>query len=454
MEQQIRFTTTPDNVSLAYATVGSGPPLVKAANWMSHLEFDWKSPIWRHWLEGLAQHHLLVRYDERGCGLSQWDVEDFSFEAWIRDLETVVDALGLERFPLIGISQGGPVAIAYAVRHPDRVSHLVLYGTYVLGGMKWGSEEYHQERDTLLKLAELGWGRDNPAFRQVFASLFMPDATSEEMRWFDELQRVSTSPENAVRFLREFDQIDVLAESQQVNVPTLVLHARRDARVTFEQGRQVASLIPGAQLVPLESSNHILLRDEPAWEQFLYEVGRFLGVPGHWGTQSFDTDRHLATVLFTDIVRSTETAAEIGDRRWRHVLDLHDQLARRQVTIHEGRLVKSTGDGILAIFTEPGQAVGCAFALMDALREIDVEIRAGIHTGEIEGRGRDIGGIAVHIAARVQALAGAGEVLVTRTVRDLMTGSGFAFEDEGPTELKGIPDPWQLFGVREIAERS
>lgn len=446
MEQQIRFATTPDGVSLAYATVGSGPPLVKAANWMSHLEFDWQSPIWRHWLEGLARHHLLMRYDERGCGLSEWDVGDFSFEAWIRDLETVVDAVGLTRFPLVGISQGGPVAIAYAVRHPHKVSHLILYGTYVVRGMK-RSLEYHEERQVLFKLAELGWGRDSPAFRQVFAALFMPEATTEEMRWFDELQRVSTSPENAVRFLRLFDEIDVVDHAQQVRTPTLVLHARGDARIPFELGRQVASLIPGARLVPLESKNHILLSHEPAWERFLREVHRFLGFPEEPGAPLPDTDRFLATVLFTDIVGSTERAAEVGDHEWHRVLDLHDELARRQVTRYQGTLVKTTGDGILATFDGPVRAVRCAMALRGALQEISVEIRAGMHTGEVERRAKDVGGIGVHIAARVQALAESGEILVSRTVRDLMTGSGFTFSDRGVHSLKGVPEEWQVFAL-------
>jgi len=231
MEQQIRFCTTSDGVRIAYATAGEGPPLVKAANWLSHLEFDWRSPVWRHWLEELSRDHLLVRYDERGCGLSDWTVDDFSFEAWVRDLETVVDTLKLDRFALLGISQGGPVAITYAVRHPEKVSHLVLYGTYARGWAKRRlSQEAMEEVEALLTLTKQGWARDNPAYRQIFTTSFIPGADPEQVRWFNDLQRISTSPENAVKFLTEFGNIDVVDLLPRVAVPALVLHAREDAR--------------------------------------------------------------------------------------------------------------------------------------------------------------------------------------------------------------------------------
>lgn len=282
LQQTVRYCLAADGVRLAYATIGDGPPLVKAANWLSHLEYDWQSPIWRHWLTGMARHHTLIRYDERGCGLSDWDVSDMSFEAWVRDLETVVDAAGVQRFPLIGISQGGPIAIEYAVRHPERVSHLVLYGTYARGKLKRDpTPQQIEEVETLLKLIRLGWGRENPAFRQVFASLFIPDATLEQHRWFNELQRASASPENAVRIVAGFNHIDVRPQAAQLHVPTLVLHTRNDQRVPFEEGRLLASLIPGARFVALEGSNHILLEHDPAWEQFQIEVDQFLAADAH-----------------------------------------------------------------------------------------------------------------------------------------------------------------------------
>jgi pimeloyl-ACP methyl ester carboxylesterase len=218
-----------------------------------------------------------VRYDERGCGLSDWEVEDFSVETWVRDLETVVDTLGLERFPLLGLSQGGPVAITYAVRHPERVSHLILYGSYARGWWKLNlSPQQREETEMLITLSKLGWGRSNPAFRQVFTSMFIPDATIEQMRWFNDLQQMSTSPENAVKFLRAFYEIDVSDLAPKVTVPTMVLHARDDGRIPFTSGRELAALIPGARFVPLDSQNHILLENEPAWGRFLAEVHHFL----------------------------------------------------------------------------------------------------------------------------------------------------------------------------------
>ena len=277
MQQQIRFCKTSDGARLAYASVGSGRPFVKAANWLSHIEYDWRTPIWRPLFERLARNRRLIRYDERGCGLSDWDVEDFSLEAWVRDLETVVDAAGLERFPLLGISQGGPIAIAYTVRHPERVSRLVLHGTYARGHLKRDPTPMQiKERNVMLELVHVGWGRENAAFRQVFSSLFLPDGTAEQVRSFNELQRVSSSPENAARLMRAFWDLDVSDIAPEVHVPTLVLHARDDARIPFEEGRRLAALIPDARFVPLAGRNHLLLETEPAFEQFVTEVEAFL----------------------------------------------------------------------------------------------------------------------------------------------------------------------------------
>lgn len=277
MKQQIRFCTTADGVRLAYATAGEGPPLVKVASWMSHLEFDWTSPVWRHWISELSRDHTYLRYDERGCGLSDWEVPELSFEAWVRDLETVVDTVGVERFPLLGLSQGGPIAIAYAVRHPERVSHLILHGAYARGWLKRNiTPQQRKEAETMAELAELGWGKENPAFRQFFTTQFIPDGTPEQHRWWNELERVTTSPENAARFMRVFNEIDVAEIAPAVSCPTLVLHTTRDTRVPFDEGRLIASLIPGARFVPLESRNHVLLENEPAWQQWLAEVRGFL----------------------------------------------------------------------------------------------------------------------------------------------------------------------------------
>jgi pimeloyl-ACP methyl ester carboxylesterase len=279
MEQEIRFCTASDGVRIAYATMGQGPPLVKAANWLSHLEYDLESPVWSHWLHELSRDHTLIRYDERGCGLSEWDVEDHSHDAWVKDLEAVVDAAGLTRFALMGISQGGPVAIAFAAQHPECVSQLVLYGTYARGWERRGaSAEEIAEREAAITLSEHGWGRDVPAYREMFTRTFIPDANDEQRNWFNELQRVTCSPTNAVRLQRALGPIDVSHLLPKITVPTLVLHARGDMRCPFDEARRIASAIPDSRFVSLNSRNHLLLEGEPAWYSFLHEVRLFLGV--------------------------------------------------------------------------------------------------------------------------------------------------------------------------------
>jgi pimeloyl-ACP methyl ester carboxylesterase len=277
LSQSIRFCTAPDGVRIAYATSGTGPPLVKPANWLTHLEYDWESPVWRHWLHALSRNHTLVRYDERGSGLSDRDADDLSFDSWVRDLETVADAAGLDRFPLLGVSQGCAVAIAYAVRHPERVSRLVLYGGYLQGSLaRARSEQEREEARMLTQGMPVYWGRDNPAFRLFFAARFVPEGTQEQMRWFSELTRVTTSPHTAVRLRTVASTIDVTDLAALVRAPTLVLHGTGDSAVPFEEGRRVAARIPGARFVSLETQNHIMLDHEPAWMRFLDEVRRFL----------------------------------------------------------------------------------------------------------------------------------------------------------------------------------
>jgi len=278
--QDIRFCTTNDNVRIAYAATGEGYPIVKAANWMSHLHYDRESPVWRHWVDGLSQHNRLIRYDERGNGLSDWTVDDLSTEAMIADLDAIVAASGVDRFALLGISQGCAISVMYAVRHPERVSHLVLYGGYVRGWRARGDPAEIARRSAMGTLIRRGWGQDNPAFRQMFASLFIPGATQEQMNWFNELQRKSVSPENAARLHSAFGKMDVTRLLDQVSTPTLVLHARDDAVAPFEQGREFASGIPNARFVTLDSGNHILLDSEPAFLQFLTEVHQFLDSRG------------------------------------------------------------------------------------------------------------------------------------------------------------------------------
>lgn len=275
--QEIRFLRAGDGVRLAYAVHGSGPPLVNVACWLSHLQFDWESPVWRHLLEDLGSFTTLVRYDERGSGLSDWHIADYSLDARVNDLAAVVDQLGFGRVALLGMSQGGPVAIAYAARHPERVSHLVLLGTQDRGPLTARlPADSMVEFETLLNLIRIGWARENPVFRRVFTNLFIPAATEDQVRWFDDLQRMSTSTENAVRMWVERAKVNVAPLLSLIRAPTLVFHGLHDQAIGFGAGRRVARGIPGARFVPLESGNHILLEDEPAWERFVDEVRAFL----------------------------------------------------------------------------------------------------------------------------------------------------------------------------------
>jgi pimeloyl-ACP methyl ester carboxylesterase/DNA-binding SARP family transcriptional activator len=274
--QTIGFAQATDGARIAYAAVGDGLPLVKVANWLNHLELDWQSPIWGRTFEALASRNQLIRYDERGNGLSDWDVEEISQAAFVRDLETVVDTLGLDRFPVIGMSQGCAVSIEYAVRHPARVSALILIGGYAAGWRIAATPEERERREAVMTLTRLGWGTSTAAYRHIFSQTFMPDGTPEDLAWFDEFQRLTTSADNAFRFQDAFGDIDVRHLLSQVTVPTLVLHARADQRIRLDQGRDLAMSIPGARFVTLESRNHILLGHEPAWAVAMAEIGRFL----------------------------------------------------------------------------------------------------------------------------------------------------------------------------------
>jgi len=278
--QRIGFCEVPDGTKIAYATLGSGPPLLKAANWLNHLEFDWNSPIWGRSFATIARNRTFIRYDERGSGLSDWNVADLSFESFVEDLEAVADKLGLERFPLLGISQGAAVSIEYAVRHPERVSGLVLIGSYAAGWRILASPEEQARREAVLTLTELGWGTDNPAYRHIFSQTFMPEASADDLAWFDEFQRQTTSPQNAARFQDAFGHIDVRHRLAEVKAPTIVLHSKYDQRIPLDMGRDVASGIPDAQFVPLESRNHILVDHEPAWRVCIEAANRFLTEKG------------------------------------------------------------------------------------------------------------------------------------------------------------------------------
>ncbi|HEU5459053.1 MAG TPA: alpha/beta fold hydrolase [Pyrinomonadaceae bacterium] len=277
--QRIRYLGTPDGVRLAWADAGAGPMLVKASNWLTHLEYEWESPVWRHWIRFFSDHFRFVRYDERGCGMTDWKTGDLTLERWVEDLEAVVAAANPPGpFALLGISQGGPICVAYAVKHPERVSHLILYGAYARGAFRRGDPDRESFYRAMIDLVRLEWGSDNPTFRQVFTSRFIPGGTDEQLGWFNDLCRKTLTPEIAARLLELRGTLDVTAMLGEVRTPTLVLHARGDAVAPIAEGHILAAGIPGSQFVELDSKNHILLENEPAWERFCDEVLEFTGL--------------------------------------------------------------------------------------------------------------------------------------------------------------------------------
>ena len=279
--QRIRYVNTPDGIRLAWAEAGVGTTLVKAANWMTHLEYDWESPVWRHWMRFFGNHFRFVRHDERGCGMTDWNVGDLSLERWVEDLEAVVEAADpKEPFALLGISQGAATCIAYAVKYPERVSHLVLYGGYARGTFHRGDPDKERLYRAMTELVRLGWGSDNPVFRQVFTSRFVPGASDEQVGWFNELCRKTTSPEMAARLLEMRATINVIPLLGAVRTPTLVLHSREDDVIPIVEGHILAAGIPGAEFIELDSKNHVLLETEPAWKRFCEEVIKFAGATG------------------------------------------------------------------------------------------------------------------------------------------------------------------------------
>lgn len=327
--QRIRYLRTRDGVQLAWAEAGTGPLLIKAANWLTHLEYEWESPVWRHWMRFFTEHFRFVRHDERGCGMTDWNVGDLSFERWIEDLEALVEAVNpQEPFALLGISQGAATCIAYAVKHPERVSRLVLYGAYARGTYQRGDPEKDRLYRALIDMARLGWGKDNPAFRQVFTSRFIPGATDEQIHWFNELCRKTTSPEIAARLLETRATINVVELLGKVQAPTLVLHSRDDDVISINEGHILAAGIPNAQFVELDSKNHILLETEPAWERFCNEVLEFTR-----GTDSA-TQEHPAFATLTP--REREVLALIteglGNAQIAERLSISDKTVRNHIS--------------------------------------------------------------------------------------------------------------------------
>jgi pimeloyl-ACP methyl ester carboxylesterase/DNA-binding CsgD family transcriptional regulator len=341
MRQNIRFVTSSDGTRIATAAVGLGPVLVRAAHWLSHVEFDPGSPVWRPWLVALSQGHRYLRYDQRGCGLSDRDVRDVSLDAMVADLEAVTrDIPG--PFPLLGMSQGGAVAIEFARRHPERVSRLVLNGAYARGSLRRpAGQGAREEAEALLALVRLGWGRDNPAFRQVFTSQFIPGGTPEQHSWWTDLERRSASPATAAEILSVFYRIDVSEQARALDIPVLVMHARGDARVPFDEGRHLAALIPGARFVPLESDNHVLLHGEPAWHHFLTELRAFLG----------ESDTRDALSIASEPLTPAE----------REVLGLLlEGFDNRAIALQSGKSAKTVRNQVSAILSKTGHPTRAA----------------------------------------------------------------------------------------------
>ncbi len=430
------------DLSIAYQVHGEGPvDLVLVWGTMSHVELLWEDPFSAAFLERLASFSRLIMFDKRGCGLSDRLSGQPSLEERIDDLRAVMDAAGSERAVIFGESEGGPMSLLFAASHPERVLSLVLYGAIV----RWVDETFDgayspAEFTALIEEFVETWG--NGHVLSWFAPTYLK-AFGEEM--FQEaggrFERSAFSP-GAFRQLMQMNaEIDARPIAISVNVPTLVIHRTGDQVVDVRQGRWLAEHIPGARYVELDGDDHLPQVGDT--EPILAATEEFVT-----GTRaSAPPDRVLATVLFTDIVDSTRRAEEAGDRVWRTILDRHDAVIRAEVGATRGRVVKSTGDGALAIFDGPARAISCARRLRRAMATLGLKIRAGLHCGEVEIRGDDIGGIAVHISARVMALAGPDEVLVSSTVKDIVAGSGITFADHGAHPLKGVEGEWRLYSV-------
>jgi class 3 adenylate cyclase len=430
-------------LSIAYQALGDGPlDLVYAASWTNQIEHAWELPAYRRFLERLASFSRLITFDKRGSGLSDRVAGVPSLEDRMSDLEAVLDAVGSERAALFGSSEGGVLCTMFAASRPERTRALVLFSSMArlerTEDHPWGwSPEFFE---AVYDFVERRWGTGEGV---EFAA---PDSARDEgfRRWHARLERLVGTPGSA-RAQMEWNQaIDIRPLLGTVAVPALVLHRAGERWVEPGCGRYLAQNIPGARYVEVPGRDHYPYL-EPA-DRTLDEIERFLTGTRHEPV----AQRALATVLFTDIVDSTARAAELGDRRWRQLLDEHDAAIDAELERHGGRRIKGTGDGVLATLGGPAQAIRCARAIIDRVGELSLALRTGVHTGECELRGDDIGGIAVHIAARVVAAADPGEVLVTRTVKDLVFGSGIAFTDRGARALKGVPGEWQLFAASDV----
>jgi len=429
-----------NGVSIAYQVHGEGElDLVFVPGFVSHVELLWENPTVARFLNRLASFARLIVFDKRGQGLSDRPAAPPTLEESMDDLKVVLETAGCKRPAVFGISEGGPMSMLFAATYPERVSSLVLYGTYarMVTSADFSLGIPEDALDRWGEMIRREWG--GPVGLRYWAPSALGDSETE--RWWARLLRQGTSPAGAIALMDLYRDMDVRGILTSIDVPALVLHHEGDRIVSARQGRFLAERIPEARLVELPGTDHLAWTEDQ--DALLDEVEEFLT----GSRRAHEPERALATVLFTDIVASTEAAARLGDRRWRDLLERHDAIVRRQLAVHRGREVKTMGDGFLATFDGPARAIRCATAIEEAVREIGLEVRAGIHTGEIELIGDDVGGMAVNIGARIGALANPDEVLVSSTVRELVVGSGLDFVERGAHTLKGAPDRWRLFAV-------
>jgi class 3 adenylate cyclase len=430
---ETRYALSGD-ANIAYQVMGDGPvDLVLVPGIISHVELAHELPGYTAALRRLSRFARVVTFDKRGQGLSDRISGVPSLEQRMDDVRAVMDSIGSARAILIGFSEGAAMSVLFAATYPERVSHLVLVGAYVRASMP---EEVWRD---FVERAVKAWGSG-----ELLKTVFKSQATNADLVvQLAKIERFSCSPGALRTYLTLNRQIDVSSILPLLRIPTLVLHRRTDARVDVAAGREIAGEVPGARYIEYPDGDHAFWTGDA--ESLLLDIEEF--VTGHRDSAAPDLERVLATVLFTDIVDSTQRAAQMGDEKWRKLLDEHDRFAQQAVEKHRGKLVKSTGDGILATFDGPGRAVRCALSFGAAAGQLGLPLRAGLHTGEIEVRGRDIGGITVHAAARGMAHSGSNEVLVSRVVTDLVAGAGLKFSERGSFELKGLPGRWDLFAV-------
>ena len=438
-EAETRYADS-DGVSIAYQVHGEGPlDLVFVPGFVSHVELYWEDPAPARFLRRLGSFARIVIYDKRGQGLSDRGGGPPTLEQSMDDLTAVIAAAGCERPAIFGVSEGGPMSLLFAATYPDRVSSLVLYGAFarMLKAPDFPQGIPAEGLERWVEIVRRDWGS------AVGVDLWAPNAVGDRdfERWWSRLLRYGTSPAGAVALMDLYKEIDVRSVLPAIDVPTLVLQRRDDRIARVGQGRYMAEAIPGAKYVELEGGDHLPVTGDT--DALLDEIEEFL-VGSRRGSEP---ERALATILFTDIVGSTEKAAALGDRGWRQLLERHDAAVRHQLDLYRGREVKTMGDGFLATFDGPARAIRCAAAVQEEVATLGVEVRAGIHTGEVELIGDDVGGMAVNIGARIGSLAGPGEVLVSSTVRELVVGSGLAFVERGVQTLKGAPGEWRLFAV-------